>query len=328
VRLGVIGAGQFAQGVLLPAFARQKSVGFQSFCTASGFTSKAIAERYKAASCTSDPSEVIEDENIDAVVIATRHDQHAPLALQALRAGKAVFVEKPLALDAESLESLCEFARANGPPRLMVGFNRRFSPLAAQCRSFFEGTNEPLSALYRINAGALPRDSWVFDPVRGGGRIIGEGCHFIDTLCYLTDALPTRVYAESLVAEGERTLDRDTVSISLRMSNGSICTVQYLANGDPSLPKEYCEVFGGQKSAILDNYRTLTLHRGNRKRKRRLMNQEKGFKEEAAAFVDAVKSGGPMPIDFESLVAVTRATFLVHESLDNGSAVDLDLADR
>ena len=327
LRLGVIGAGQFAQGVLLPAFARQAGVSFETFCTSSGFTSKAIAGRYKAASCTSDPEAVIHDSNIDAVLIATRHDQHARLALAALRAGKAVFVEKPLALDRASLEALCDFAREYGPPRLLVGFNRRFSPLAVACRTFFEESRDPLSVLYRVNAGQLPADSWVFDRVQGGGRIVGEGCHFIDMLCYLTDARPTRLYAESLAVGSEPGADRQTVQVSLRMSNGSMGTIHYLSNGDPSLPKEYCEVFGGQKSAILDNFRSLTLHSGGRRKKQRLMNQQKGFREEAAAFVEALRSGGPMPIDFETLVAVTRATFLVHESLDSGSAVETDLAE-
>jgi len=324
LRLGVIGAGNFAQGVLLPAFARQEGVRFEVFCTSSGFTSEAIARRYKAASCTSDPEEVIHDPNVDAVLIATRHDQHAPLALAALRAGKAVFVEKPLALDPDSLEVLRAFAREAGPPRLMVGFNRRFSPLAVACRRFFEGSREPLSVFYRVNAGQLPADSWVFDSVQGGGRIIGEGCHFIDMLCYLTGAWPRRVYAESLQAASEASVDRQSVQVSLRMSDGSVATLHYLSNGDPSLPKEYCEVFGGQKVAILENYRSLTLHCGNRRKRRRLMNQQKGFREEAAAFVGALRSGGPMPIDFETLVAVTRATFLVHESLDSGAAVQAD----
>ncbi len=322
IRLGVIGAGQFAQGVLLPAFARQKAVRFQSFCTASGFTSRRIAERYDAAVCTSDPSEVIHDDAVDAVVIATRHDSHAPLALEALRAGKAVFVEKPLAASVESLQELCRWARQDDPPRLMVGFNRRFAPLARRAREFFASCDEPLSVQYRVNAGALPPDHWIFDPVQGGGRIVGEVCHFVDALCYLTGSLPARIFAESLVPGGERALDRESLAITLRMRDGSLGTLHYLANGDPSLAKEYCEIFGGQRTALLDNFRRLSVHAGNRRRRQRLLNQAKGFREEAVAFVEALTTGGPMPIDFESLVAVTQTTFLIHRSLDSGEPVE------
>ncbi len=324
VRLGVIGAGQFAQGVLLPAFKKQEGVAFQSFCTASGFTSRAVAERYGARACTSDPAEVIGDPAVDAVIIATRHDQHAPLALEALRRGKAVFVEKPLALNPEQLEELVKLAREQGPPRLAVGFNRRFSPLAVECRAFFADRQEPLSVAYRVNAGTFPPETWVFDPEVGGGRVVGEACHFVDTISFLTDSVPVRVFAESLAPPGEGAPHRDSVVIQLRMADASVGTLHYLANGDPSLPKEYFEVFGAGRCALLDNYRRLTMHRANRRRRHRLLNQAKGFPQEAAAFVAAVRSGDPMPIDFASLVATTRATFAVQRSLESGGPVVLE----
>ena len=321
VRLGVIGAGQFAQGVLLPAFKRQ-GVAFQSFCTASGFTSRSVAERYGATACTSDPREVIHDPAVDAVVIATRHDQHAPLVLEALRAGKAVFTEKPLCIKPEELAELCAFAAEHGPPRLAVGFNRRFSPLARAAREFFANREEPLSIAYRVNAGTFPPETWVFDPQVGGGRLIGEACHFVDMICFLAGALPNRIFAERIASPGEGAPNRDSVLMSLRLADGSVGTLHYLANGDPSLAKEYVEVFGAQRAALLDNYRSLSLFSGNRKRKRRLLNQQKGFAEETAAFVSAVRSGGPMPIPFEQLVAVTQATFLALESLSTGVPVE------
>jgi predicted dehydrogenase len=321
IRLGVIGAGQFAKGLLLPAFKRQKSVRFQSFCTASGLTSRDVAERYGAATCTSDPAEVIHDDSVDALIVATRHDQHARLATEALRAGKAVFVEKPLALNVESLHELCQTVQETGSPRLMVGFNRRFAPLARRVREHFTASCEPLSVQYRVNAGALPADSWVFDPVHGGGRIIGEVCHFVDTICYLTQSRPQKIFAEALAGEGERELDRQNVIVTLRMESGAIGTIHYLANGDPSLPKERIEIFGGQRIALLDNYRSLSLHARNRRRRSRLLNQSKGFAEEVGAFVDAIETGGPMPIDFETLVAVTQTTFLIHRSLSSGEPV-------
>ena len=321
IRLGVIGAGQFAKGILLPAFAQQSEVQFAAFCTSSGLTSKNVAERYKADYCTSDPEDIINDEKIDAVMIATRHDKHAPLAMKALRAGKAVFVEKPLALTSESLVELCGTVDALGSSRLMVGYNRRFAPLAVRCREFFAPREEPMFVSYRVNAGSFPPDSWVYDPVQGGGRILGEVCHFVDLICFLTNAHPLRVFAEELVQPGERAVARDNVSVTLQMSDGSVGTIHYLANGDTSVAKEYVEVFCGKRTAILDNFRSLSLHRNNKRRRKRLLNQAKGFKEEVSAFVQALQTGSPMPIDWESLIAVTQTTLLIHRSLDTGQAI-------
>lgn len=322
--LGVIGAGQFAKGILLPAFAAQGSVHFAGFCTSSGLTSKDIASRYHADFCTSNPDDIIADDRVDAVLIATRHDQHAALAMKALQAGKAVFVEKPLAITRESLQELARVAGEQGSPRLMVGYNRRFAPLAVQCREFFAPVQDGLFASYRVNAGYFPPDSWVYDPVTGGGRILGEVCHFVDFLCYMTDSLPQRITAEELLQAGERAVARDNVSITLQMQNGSVGTIHYLANGDTSVAKEYVELFGGRRTAILDNYRTLSMHQNNRRHRKHLFNQAKGFQQEVTAFIHALKTGGPMPIDWESLIAVSQTTFLIHRSLDTGNTVNYE----
>jgi predicted dehydrogenase len=175
-----------------------------------------------------------------------------------------------------------------------------------------------------VNAGPLPPDSWHTDPAQGGGRILGEICHFVDTVCFLTDALPERVFAEQIVGPGLQAADRQNVTVTLRMSDGSVGVIHYTANGDPAMPKEYVEVFGGQRSAVLDDYRRLTLYRDNRRRRHRLLNQAKGHAEEVAVFVGALRSGGPMPIDFDTLVAVTHATFSIHRSLDTGAVVDYE----
>ena len=324
VRIGVIGAGQFARGVLLPALASLKSAQLHAFCTLSGFTSKRVAEHYGARYCTSDPAEVIQDKDIDAVLIATRHDQHASLTAEALQAGKAVFVEKPLALTSDSLASLCEVVQSVEAPRLMVGFNRRFSPLAVRCKKFFASSNEPLFVLYRVNAGVVPSDGWVHDPVEGGGRIVGEVCHFVDLICYLTDAVPRRITAEPAGQAGSGSSLRDSITVTVRMSDESLGVIHYLENGSPRVAKEYMEVFGGQRTAILDNYRNLTLYRENRRRRHWLFNQAKGHKQELAAFVQALQTGNPMPIDFEALVAVTQTTFLIQRSLSLGVPVDYE----
>jgi polar amino acid transport system substrate-binding protein len=173
---------------------------------------------------------------------------------------------------------------------------------------------------YRVNAGSFPPDSWVYDPIQGGGRILGEVCHFVDFICFMTNALPVRIFAEELTQPGDRAIARDSVSITLQMSDGSIGVIHYLANGDTSVPKEYVEVFCGGRTVILDNFRSVSIHERNRKHRKRLMNQAKGFKEEVSAFVQALQSGGPMPIAWETLVAVTQTTLLVHRSLDTGLA--------
>ena len=318
VTLGLIGAGQFAKGILLPLFVNQRGVTVRAVCTGTGLTSRHAGERYGAAFVTSDPAELLADAAVNAVIITTRHGEHARLVTQSLAAGKAVFVEKPLAIAEAELASLVEAA---GPaPRLMVGFNRRFSPLAAEMREFLAGRG-PQTILYRVNAGRVPADSWVLDPVEGGGRIIGEVCHFVDFACFLTGALPDRVHAERVHSASSTPGDHDATVVTLRLTDGSVATIQYVCSGDTSVPKEYVEAAAGGRTAVLDNYRSLTRHAGNARSKRRLLNQAKGHAEEAAAFIAAVKSGGPMPIDFGSLVAVSQTTFLVHRSLETGTAL-------
>jgi predicted dehydrogenase len=262
------------------------------------------------------------------VIIATRHDQHANLVSESLKAGKAVFVEKPLAISGEWLADLAGLLRSLDDPRLMVGFNRRFAPLAEACRAFFANRANPLFVGYRVNAGTFPPETWVFDPVHGGGRILGEVCHFIDTVAYLTGSKPVRVHAEEIRYSNEPAHRRDSLTITLRMEDDSVGSIHYLADGDPGLAKEYFEVFGGKRAALLDNYRVLTLHSGNRRKRKRLMNQAKGHEQEVERFVNAVRTGEPMPIDVETILGVSAATFAIHRSLDTGGPVDvIDAAD-
>lgn len=315
VRLGVIGAGQFAKGILLPEFQKQKQVQVIGLCTASGLTSRNAGERYGAEYCTSDASQIMSDERITAVVIATRHDQHASLIASAIQAGKAVFCEKPLASTREGLAEVAAAIAAALSPRLMVGFNRRFSPLAQKCKAFIREGNAPQSILYRVNAGSVPSDSWVLDPVSGGGRIVGEVGHFIDFACFLTDSLPVRIFAEQVAIAGESVADRESVSIIMNLTDGSVATIQYTSSGDPSVPKERVEVASASRMAILDNFRSLSLHSNNARRRHRLLNQSKGHKEEVAAFVGALTGGTRMPVDIETVLAVARATFAIEESL-------------
>lgn len=317
VGIGFIGAGNFAKAELLPRFKALADVELIGVSTATGVNAKATGEKYGFAYCTTDTTQLLADESIDAVVVATRHGSHAKFAADALRAGKAVFVEKPLAIDEEGLRRVLDAQEASGG-LLTVGFNRRFSPLVREMRAFFT-PGLPLAIQYRINAGPIPANVWVHDPEEGGGRIIGEVCHFVDLISFLTDDEPEEVFAYSI---GGATAElHDTVTISIRYRRGSIGSINYFSTGDKSFPKEWIEVYSGNGIAVLDDFRQLTLTRAGKRRRVRRFSQEKGFDQEVAAFVKAIKTGGEPPIPLPSLVATTRATFAIEESLRTGRPI-------
>ncbi len=319
-RLGIVGAGNFAKAILLPAFHAQAGVAFQAVSTASGVSAAAVAKKY-GARATSRAADVIADPDVDLVVIATRHDSHAGYASAALAAGKAVYVEKPLALDAEELDRIRqahdEQAARGRQPFLMVGYNRRFSPLAVTLRGVFAGRREPLAMVYRVNAGAVAASEWVQDPRIGGGRLIGECGHFVDFLTFLCGSRPVSVSASALAGA------RDVLTFTLEFANGSIGTVHYFANGNPAVPKEYVEVFGGGVAAQLLNFRRLKISGARAGGPTRAFGQAKGFAEEAAAVVTAVRSGLPAPISFGDLCLTSQATFGAARALVTGGRVPL-----
>jgi polar amino acid transport system substrate-binding protein len=314
--VGFVGAGNFARAVLLPRFARASGAAMVGVSTATGLNAKATAEKFGFGYCTTDTAALLADGSIDAVVIATRHASHAGFAAQALRAGKAVFVEKPLALDEEGLARVLE-AQAESGRLLTVGFNRRFSPLAVEMKEAF--TAGPLAVTYRVNAGAIPPESWVHDPEDGGGRIIGEVCHFLDLVQFLTDDEPVEVFVYGL--GGPTAALHDTVTIAVRLRGGSVASVNYFAVGDKSFAKERVEVLGGGTLAVLDDFRRLTISRNGRKKESKRVSQAKGYDEEVTAFLDALRGGGAPPISLRSLELTTRASFAVEESLRTGRPV-------
>jgi len=320
VGIGFIGAGNFARAVLLPQFRKAADVELVAVATATGVNARTVAANFGFAYCTTDSAAVLADPSVDAVVIATRHASHARFAAEALRAGKAVFVEKPLAIDEEGLTHILGAWEETGG-LLMVGFNRRFSPLVTELkRSLPAGT--PLAVTYRINAGAIPPDSWIHDPEDGGGRIIGEVCHFIDLIQYLTDDFPVEVFAHGI--GGATSELHDTVSITVRYRGGSIASVSYFSTGDRSFPKERVEVFGGGVVGVIDDFRRLTVSRQGKRRQVKRLSQDKGFREEVSAFLRAVREGGAPPISPDALVSTTMTTFAIEESLRTGKPVALD----
>ncbi len=313
LNLGVIGAGNFARSVLLPRLSKNSKVSLKGLATATGRNAKATAEQFGFGFCTTDYRELIARDDIDTVLIATRHDTHAKMTAESLRAGKTVFVEKPLATTIEGLNEVSEaLKQSNG--RLMVGFNRRFSSLSKEFREFFKDAG-PMAINYRVNAGPIPKESWI-QGEEGGGRIIGEVCHFVDFLQFLTGAEPAGISAIQCAA-GE-----DTVSIIISLSDGSIGNINYFANGDRGFPKERIEAFGGGRTAVLDDFRTLEMWRDGKRKISKRLSQDKGFDQELNAFVDAVVSGDEMPISWRSLEMTTMATIDIVESILTDSEID------
>ena len=321
VRVGLIGAGNYARAMLLPHF---KSAGaeLQSIATASGVTARTVAEKFGFRYCVSGAGEVLADEEVNLIVIATRHDTHAELARRALSCGRHVFVEKPLALNDDELESVIA-AAAQSKGELIVGYNRRFSHLARAAKTFFTDRQAPLSINYRVNAGRIPSSHWAQDAREGGGRIIGEVCHFIDFMHFMTGSLTTRVYAESIVSRNQEITNEDSVFITLRFADGSNGSIAYVAEGDKALPKERIEIFGAGKSFVIDDFRSCIAYQDGREKKTKLRAQDKGQEAEVSAVCAVVLEGKPAPIALADLATTTRATFRIRDSLRTGLPVEV-----
>lgn len=296
--VAVIGAGNFARLVLLPAI-RAAGARIAAVASAGGVSCLHAARRFGADEATTDVGRILEARDVDAVFIATRHDSHASLAARALEAGKHVFVEKPLAIDAAGLARVVAAHDAAPDARLLVGFNRRFAPCALRARALLSGRSAPIAISMVINAGELPRDHWTRDPQIGGGRIVGEGCHFIDLALFLVGAPLT---ATTAVRHG------DGASIQLCFADGSVATIAYWTNGPRSLAKERIEVFSEGRALRIDNFRTLTgFDWPGVGRAWGWSAQDKGHRAAVAAFLDAIAADGPAPIAFADLIAVSRA---------------------
>lgn len=317
VTIGFIGAGSYAQSHLIPNIPKTNQVRKCGVMTSSGTSSRSVAERYDFEFCTSEEKDILESAEINTVFIASRHDSHAAYVLKALSAGKHVFVEKPLCLTEEELEDIARvYGAAQGKLHLMVGFNRRFSPLAQIVKK--QLADGPAAMHYRVNAGFIPRDSWIQDPEIGGGRIVGEVCHFIDFLTYLNGSLPSSVHAVAMRAASGT---NDTVTITLAFRNGSIGTVSYFAYGDKSLPKERVEIFSHGVVYILDDFRSLTIHANGAKKEKKLLVQDKGQKSEVRSFLEAILEGQDAVIPFQEIYAATLVTLKALESLRTGGCV-------
>jgi len=329
IAIGLLGSGAFATATLLPALQHLRGVSLRAVCAANGSKARHAAKKFGFDYCATHDEKIIHDPEVSAVVIATRHHLHARQVCDALNAGKHVFCEKPLCLNEDELAQIVRAyftPRADAQPALMVGFNRRFAPMARRLKAFVEEIREPLAMHYRVNAGYIPPDHWVNDPEQGGGRLRGEVCHFIDFLSFLAGALPVEVQTRSL--ESSERYSGDNLVVTLRFSNGSLGTISYFANGDKSYSKERIEVFGGGAVAALEDFRRLELVRGGRKQVfRSRLKQDKGHRAECEAFVSSIRNGEAPHVSFHEIVASTLTTLRAEESRSAGMPVAIDSLD-
>jgi predicted dehydrogenase/threonine dehydrogenase-like Zn-dependent dehydrogenase len=322
VDLGVslIGAGNFARLVMIPALENAGGFHWRGVCTTTGGNAERTARQNGFSFATTDVEEVLSDSETSAVFIATRHDTHATLVIRALMAGKHVFVEKPLCTTPEALAAIedCLAALGDSAPLLMVGFNRRFAPATDRVRAHFQGVT-PVTVSYRFAAARVPGEHWTQDLEIGGGRIVGEACHAIDTCTAIAGSPAIKVYAESVSSDGHHGGD-DRVHISMRHENGSISHVSYQGDADKAFPAERIEVFGGGRAATIDQWGRIELWAEGR-RKRADGGRDKGHRAEFVAFLNAIRQGFAAPIPWSHIRGTTWASLAAVESLRHGDPV-------
>lgn len=313
--LGVIGSGNYATQVLIPAF-KQTTATLQTVVSGTGVSGVHAGKKYGFSVMSTDSRVVLDDAAINTVIVSTRHDSHAQYVCKALQAGKHVFVEKPLCLNMEELAEIKATADSHPSQLVMVGFNRRFAPQVQKMKALLSGMQEPKSFVMTVNAGAIPPEHWTQDKAVGGGRIIGEGCHFIDLLRFLAGSPIVSVQALKMGDSPGVTVRDDKATFTMAFADGSFGTVHYLANGHKSFPKERLEVFCGGRILQLDNFRVLQGFGWPGFRTMKLWRQDKGQAACAAAFIEAIRLGVPSPIPFEELVEVSRVTIEIASLLN------------
>lgn len=323
INIGFIGAGSFAQSYLIPNV-KLSGGSLDGVVTSRGITAKNVADKFGFNFCSSDFKDVLSKESINTVFIATPHSSHASLVIESLKANKNVFVEKPLAINIEELESVIKTKKEHIQP-LMVGFNRRFAPVSENIKKEFHNIGEPLVINIRINAGFIPKDNWLQQKDIGAGRLIGEMCHFIDLMQYFTNSEPVKVFADCISTTNDKITPADNIVIVIKFKDGSVGNLTYLANGDKGMPKELIEVFGGSKTGVINDFREGLIYRNGKAIK--LRSSGKGHKEEVVAFTNALKSGNDSPISFRSICLTTLTTFKIHDCLFTGMPQDIKLAE-
>jgi predicted dehydrogenase len=315
VNVGLIGAGNFAKAVILPNMKKVDGYELVGVCTATGVSAEGTGKKYDFKYITTDSNEIFANLEINSVFITTQHNSHASLVLKAIEFKKHCFVEKPLCIYEEELDKIREVY--TGDSIVQVGFNRRFSPMLKRMKESISGE---ISVNYRINAGIIPKNVWIQDRELGGGRIIGEVCHFIDSCSFLVGSEVVSVYASTIKKNDQSVPDEDNVNIILNYANGGVATISYYAYGDSTMPKEYIELFANGISMKMTDFRELIIYEGGREKKERSSNQDKGFTSEFKAFKESIKEAKPA-ISFDSIYNTTKTAFKILESIKSGSVV-------
>jgi len=308
--------------MLLPHLQKNKDAELIAVATTTGLSGQNAKRKFGFKQATTDYKEILADPDIDAVIIATRHSSHARLVAEALRAGKATYVEKPLAISSEELEIVRQAIVESSNDRLMVGFNRRFSPMVKELAQHFWRSRAPIVIHYRIHAGQLESGSWYLDSAEGS-RFVGEAGHFFDVLSYVANSRPISVLASVQRPENATADDLENIIATVRYENGSIGNMLYLTQGAAKVPKEYLEIFGGGITGQLHNFESYILFEGDKQKKVKAMRVDKGQKSEMKAFVSGVKLGAALPISVDSLFDTTLLTLAAKESLRTGKEMAL-----
>jgi predicted dehydrogenase len=327
IAIGLVGAGKFAKGVLMPFIKCDSRVQLIGLCSRTGKSARLSGDKFGFQYCSTDWNRIIGDNQVNTVVITTRHHLHAEQVSAALRAGKHVFVEKPLCVNSTELDAVSEAYRAaserNPAPLLMIDFNRRFASMSLAIKKFMAAVSEPLLIHYRINGGRIPLEHWTQDPAQGGGRLVGEMVHFIDWAIWLANDPPMSVYAVCLPNLG--TYNDDNVALTIRFLNGTVAQITYLANGSRAIGKERIEVHGGGKSIILDDFGLLELaDESGCHRKRALLKRDKGHGTAWKRFADAIQRGDEAPIAFDQIHTTMRTAFAALQSIREKRELSLE----
>jgi len=324
VVIGMIGAGSFARNYILPYLRKQKDIEFRAILTGSGLSAKDVAVKFGFQKAVSEADCIFNDRDINLVIVATRHNLHASYVTQALKSKKSVFVEKPLAINREELREIVNLYNTNPEVKFLVGFNRRFAPMAKEVKQFVANGKGPIFFQARINAGYISPDHWIQDVDIGGGRIVGEVCHFVDLARFWIGSPVKSVFAVALPIKSSQQKIADSLQIVLTYADGSIASIQYLSNGSSLISKEYFEVYVGGKTVILNDFKMLLFADSRKKKKIRSFQQNKGHQAEMESLVNCVKNGLPFPIPPEEIFETTKVTFAIMDSLRLGKRILLE----
>jgi predicted dehydrogenase len=318
ISLGVIGAGLFGKALLLPSLKKIKHIKLSTLATSSSSNVYHTAIKYGFNQSTTDYKELLDDNDINSVIILTPHSMHANMVIEALHAGKHVFVEKPLCINEEELKEVMDKKASFSDRFLMVGYNRRFSPHASRARDEIKKRKEPVVIHYRINAGFVAHDHWVHSEEEGGSRIVGEVCHFVDMLQYLTGSNPVRVYAERVSGDNRAIVNSDNLAVTVKFQDGSIGSIVYAGSGDKSFSREQIEIFSEGKTVIIRDFKETQFYYSGKKKSFKTINQEMGYKEELQHFFDIISGKLSPGITPGEMFYSTQAVFSIVTSLSTG----------